>query len=114
VRITFSTEEAAQAALDIWERHGLGATRSGAVVVTTCPALWAIPIIHRTIGFHQVERLVVVDSPMAAERALPEEPTAPGTEQLRDQIAPVKNARANTIRGIHDQGGRGQEVPSIE
>ena len=79
MRITFSTEEAAQAALDICERHGFGATRSGAVVVTSCPALWAIPIIHRTIGFHQVERLFVLDSPMATKRALPEEPTAPGS-----------------------------------
>ena len=114
MRITFSTEEAAQAALDIWERHGFGATRSGAVVLTDCPALWAIPIIHRTIGFHQVERLVVLDSPIATKRALPEEPTAPGTEHRGDQIAPVKNARARTTRGIQDQGGRGQEVPRIE
>jgi hypothetical protein len=57
MRITFFTEEAAKAAVETWERHGFAAARSGTVVVTDCPTLWAVPIIHRTIGFHQVERL---------------------------------------------------------
>jgi len=61
--------------------------------MTDCPALWAIPIIHRTIGFHQVERLVVVDSPMAVERAPPEETTGPGTDEFPDRITFANDAR---------------------
>ncbi len=60
MRITFFTEQAAQAAVETWERHGFAAARSGAVVVTDCPTLWAVPIIHRVIGFGQVERLDVL------------------------------------------------------
>ena len=60
MRITFFTEEAAEAAVETWERHGFAAARSGAIVTTDCPTLWAVPIIHRAIGFHQVERLDVI------------------------------------------------------
>jgi len=60
MRITFFTEQAAEAAIETWKRHGFAAARSGTVVVTDCPTLWAVPIIHRTIGFHQVERLDVI------------------------------------------------------
>jgi hypothetical protein len=62
MRITFITEQAAVAAVETWERHGFSASRSGTVVVTDCPTLWAVPIIHRAIGFHQVERLEVISS----------------------------------------------------
>jgi hypothetical protein len=74
MRITFFTEQAAEAAVETWERHGFAAARSGTVVVTDCPTLWAVPIIHRTIGFHQVERLDVISpesptrTPNARER----------------------------------------------
>ena len=65
MRITFFTEQAAEAAVETWERHGFTAARSGTVVITDCPTLWAVPIIHRAIGFQQVERLDVIspDSP---------------------------------------------------
>jgi hypothetical protein len=65
MRISFFTERAAQAAVEIWERHGLDAMRSGTVVVTDCPTLWAVPIINQAIGFDQVERFDVI-SPGAA------------------------------------------------
>jgi hypothetical protein len=60
MRITFFMEQAAQAAVATWERHGFTAARSGTVVVTDCPTLWAVPIIHRVIGFGQVERFDVL------------------------------------------------------
>jgi hypothetical protein len=60
MRITFFTEQAAEAAVKTWERHGFAAARSGTAVITDCPTLWAVPIIHRAIGFHQVERLDVI------------------------------------------------------
>ena len=60
MRITFFTEQAAEAAVETWKRHGFAAARSGTVVVTDCPTLWAVPIIQRAIGFSQVERLDVI------------------------------------------------------
>jgi len=68
MRITFFTEQAAEAAVETWERHGFAAARSGTVVVTDCPTLWAVPIIKRVIGFHQVERLDVVGSAKPAKK----------------------------------------------
>ncbi len=90
MRITFSTEEAARAALGIWERHGFSATRSGAVVATDCPALWAIPVIHRTIGFHQVEELVVVADSSTATKRSPELPLASPEQGIHE----ARRARA--------------------
>jgi hypothetical protein len=69
VRITFLTEQAAQAAVEIWEHHGFSATRSGAVVVTDCPTLWAVPIVKRAIGFHQVERFEVIGTTVGDGKA---------------------------------------------
>jgi hypothetical protein len=60
MRITFFSEDAARAAVETWERHGFAAARTGTVVVTDCPTLRAVPIIHRVIGFEQVERLDVI------------------------------------------------------
>ena len=60
MRITFSTESAAEDAVEIWKRHGFTAKRSGAAVVTDCPTLWAVPVIKRTIGFDKVERLDIL------------------------------------------------------
>jgi hypothetical protein len=60
MRITFFTEQAAQVAVETWERHGFSAARSGTVVVTDCPTLWAVPIIHRVIGLGQVDRFDVL------------------------------------------------------
>jgi hypothetical protein len=80
VRITFSTEAAAEAAVEIWERHGFMAVRSGTTITTDCPSLWAVPIIDRTLGLHQVERLDLRSAPDVALHApgpsLPGEPTA--------------------------------------
>ncbi|HEX7500672.1 MAG TPA: hypothetical protein VF524_10275 [Polyangia bacterium] len=60
MRITFFTEQAAKTAVETWERHGFTAARSGTVIVTDCPTLWAVPMIHRVIGFKQVKRLDVI------------------------------------------------------
>jgi hypothetical protein len=65
MQITFFTEHAAQAAVRLWEQHGFSAVRLGTVVVSDCPTLWAVPIISRAIGFHQVERLDVMSSNVA-------------------------------------------------
>jgi hypothetical protein len=71
MRIVFSNEQTARAAVDLWEQHGFDATRDGTTVVTDCPTLWAVPVLERAIGLDQVRRLVVHDqrSP-AAQHAL--------------------------------------------
>jgi hypothetical protein len=61
VRIRFSTETAAKAAVRIWERHGYRATRAGKTVLTDGPTLWAVSVLERTIGFDQVEQFDVND-----------------------------------------------------
>jgi hypothetical protein len=69
VQITFSTEAAAEAAVEIWERHGFTAVRSGTTILTDCPSLWAVPIIDRTLGLHQVERLDLRSPPDVPRQA---------------------------------------------
>ena len=69
MRITFLTEQAAEAAVETWERHGFAAARSGTVVITDGPTLWAVPMVHRAIGFHQVERLDITSR--ASPRRMP-------------------------------------------
>lgn len=78
MRITFTTEEAARAVEAIWERHGFEAVRDGATIETSCPTLWAIPVIDRAIGFDQVEEIVLPDSPP------PRVPPAPRQGSLLD------------------------------
>jgi hypothetical protein len=76
MRITFFTEDAAQAAVDIWKRHGFEATRTGTVVATDCPTLWAVPVINRAIGFDKVKRFDVVatdDAPLPRQPFGPED-----------------------------------------
>ncbi len=65
MKITFSSEKVAKAAVSIWERNGFRATRTGPTIVTDCPTLWAVPILRRAIGFDRVEK-VAVDAPGVA------------------------------------------------
>jgi hypothetical protein len=66
MRITFSNEKAAQAAVRILGQYGYSATPAGPAVMTDCPPLLALPTVHRSIGFEQVETLHL------AEGSLPE------------------------------------------
>jgi hypothetical protein len=67
MRIWFFEEEAAREAASIWKRHGLSATRRGAMVTTNCSTLWAVSVIDREIGFEKVMRMEV--APSAEPRA---------------------------------------------
>jgi hypothetical protein len=60
MRITFLSDEAARTAVEIWERHGFAARLTGRTVETDGPTLWAVPIIHRNVGFHQIENLDIL------------------------------------------------------
>jgi len=81
MRITFFTEDAAQAAVEIWKRHGFSATRSGTEVVTDCPTLWAVPVINRAIGFDKVKRFDVAGVDHAP---LPGQPLGARDDRRRD------------------------------
>lgn len=61
MRITFASEQVAEAAVELWQRHGFAATRTGTTVVTNGPTLWAVPVLARSIGLDQVQRMIVHD-----------------------------------------------------
>jgi hypothetical protein len=42
MRITFFTEQATRAAVEIWERYGVAAVQSKTAVMTDWPTLWAV------------------------------------------------------------------------
>ena len=57
MRIKFSNEHTAQAAANVFERYGYRASRSGTVLVTDCPSLLAVPVVHREVGFDRVQEV---------------------------------------------------------
>ncbi len=59
MRITFYEEASATTAVDIFKRHGFAARRLAATVVTSCPTLWAVTMIDRSIGLDRVAELDV-------------------------------------------------------
>ena len=61
MRITFANEATARAAVQILEQYGYEATTEGAALETDCPALLAVPVVGRTIGLDQVEKVQVAD-----------------------------------------------------
>jgi hypothetical protein len=74
MRITFSNDKAAQAAVRVLEQYGYAATPRGPAVMTDCPPLLAVPAVHRSIGFDQIETLNLAEgsrSEPAPSRASP-------------------------------------------
>lgn len=63
MRIKFSNEHTAQAAANVFERYGYKAFRSGPVLVTNCPTLLAVPVVHRSVGLDRVQELDIVAGP---------------------------------------------------
>jgi hypothetical protein len=57
MKISFSDEAVAQAAIRIFESYGYHAQLSGNDVVTDCPALLAAPVLEKTVGLDAIERL---------------------------------------------------------
>ena len=57
LRVSFSSESKARAAVDAFAAYGYSARRSGRHVVTDCPPLLAIPAIQKRVGFAEIERL---------------------------------------------------------
>ncbi len=66
MRITFSCEAAAQAAVRFIEQYGYAAAAVGSTVVTDCPALLAVPVVGRNVGLHAVERVQLGGGPAGA------------------------------------------------
>lgn len=55
MRISFSNEATARAAVAVLEQFGYHATPKGAAVETECPPLLAVPAVGKAIGLHQIE-----------------------------------------------------------
>jgi hypothetical protein len=68
MRIQFSSEHAAQAAADVFERYGYRASRNGTLVVTNCPTLLAVPVVDRAVGLDRVLQLDLVGNPQSRQR----------------------------------------------
>jgi len=67
--ISFSTERAASAAVEIIQRYGYVARAAGANVSTDCPALLAVSLIGRDVGLDRVEKVHLACPTGAADRA---------------------------------------------
>jgi hypothetical protein len=57
MRVTFASEAAARAAAGILEQYGYTATQAGAALDADCPALLAVPVFGRTVGFDKIEKI---------------------------------------------------------
>jgi hypothetical protein len=63
MRIKFANERTAQAAANVFERYGYKAFRSGPVLVTDCPTLLAVPVVHRAVGFDRIQEVDIASGP---------------------------------------------------
>jgi len=69
MRISFSNEATARAAVAVLEKYGYKTTPLGAVIDTECPALLAVPVVAKALGLHHVEKVQLADAPMEPQRA---------------------------------------------
>ncbi len=77
LRVSFSNMATARAAVDVLEAYGYSAKQFGREVVTDCPTLLAVPVIHRRVGFTDIERLDLTGGSSTEPAAeLPPVPTA--------------------------------------
>jgi hypothetical protein len=68
MRISFSNEATAQAAVAVLEQYGYRAIPNGAAVETECPPLLAVPAVGNAIGLHQIAKVHIVDPPREPRR----------------------------------------------
>jgi hypothetical protein len=70
MRISFSNEATARAAVAVLEQYGYHATPKGAAVETECPALLAVPAVGKAVGLHQIERVQLAATQRTASSRL--------------------------------------------
>jgi hypothetical protein len=63
MRISFSNEATARAAVAVLDQYGYQATPKGAEVETSCPVLLAVPAVGRAVGLHQIEKVHLAAAP---------------------------------------------------
>jgi hypothetical protein len=78
MRVSFSTETAAQAAVSVLAAYGYSARRCDHDVVTDCPTLLALPALERRVGLAEIDRLDLANGDWAPEPARAVRP--PGRE----------------------------------
>jgi hypothetical protein len=60
MQITFTDDDVASTAARILEQYGYRSMVSGVTVETDCPALLAVPVVQRTLGFERVDDIQFV------------------------------------------------------
>jgi hypothetical protein len=63
MRISFSNEATARAAVAVLEQYGYHATPKGAAIETECPPLLAVPAVGNAVGLHQIEEVHLAAPP---------------------------------------------------
>jgi hypothetical protein len=70
MRISFSNEATARAAVAVLEKYGYHVTPKGAAIETECPALLAVPVVGNAIGLHQIEEVHIAAAPRESRSQL--------------------------------------------
>jgi hypothetical protein len=70
MRISFSNEATARAAVAVLEHYGYPATPIGAAIDTECPPLLAVPAVGKALGLHQIEKVHIGSLPEAPSRSM--------------------------------------------
>lgn len=70
MRISFSNEATARAAVAVLEQYGYEATPQGAAVETECPPLLAVPAVGNAVGLHQIEKVHLAAPPETRPRSM--------------------------------------------
>jgi len=63
MRISFSNEATARAAVAVLEQHGYHATPQGAAIEPECPPLLAVPAVGDAGGLQQIEEVHLAAAP---------------------------------------------------
>lgn len=63
MRISFSNEATARAAVAVLEQYGYQASPVGASIDTECPPLLAVPALSKAVGLHRIETVHIAASP---------------------------------------------------
>jgi hypothetical protein len=69
MRVSFSTDAAAQAAVKVLTAYGYSAQRFDRQVVTDCPTLLALPALERRVGLAEIEQLEIASGPRPSKRS---------------------------------------------
>jgi hypothetical protein len=80
LRVSFSSETTARAAVNVLAAYGYAAKQLGRDVLTECPPLLAIPAMQKQVGIGQIERLDLNGRTESTPAVLGDTPPIRGSE----------------------------------